>query len=95
MQRIWTDAVGAFVEDVTREVDVGLQAALISIKQEARQAILGRSLKRQRYEDEDAHSEEREMVKNRDRNTSSEAIIREHKRRRVHDSSLAGLQEDV
>lgn len=93
MQRIWTDAVKAFVRDVTREVDVSLQAALVSIKQEARQveySIPWRSRKRQREED---GVEEREKIK-RDSNTSSEAITREHKHRRVHDSSPARSQDD-
>jgi len=100
MQRIWTDAVEAFVSDVTREVDIGLQAALFSIKQEARHVVYsasGRSHKRQRGEDDVAHSEEREKVKKRDSHTSSEAnqaITREHKHRRVRDSSPAGLQDD-
>ncbi|KAF8798006.1 hypothetical protein BYT27DRAFT_6914088 [Phlegmacium glaucopus] len=96
MQKIWTDAVEAFITDVTREVDVGLQAALISIRQEARQVVYsvpGRSHRRQRDEDDVAHPEEREKKK-KDRNTSSEGIIREHKRRRVHEPSPAGLQDD-
>lgn len=94
MQRIWTDAVEAFVRDVTHEIDVNLQAALMSIKQEARQvgySISGRSHKRQRDESDVGQSEEREKNKKRD---NSETIIREHKRRRVRDSSPPGLQDD-
>ena len=94
MQRIWTDAVEAFVRDVTHEVDVSLQVALMSIKQEARQvgySISGRSHKRQRDESDVGQSEEREKNKKRD---NSETIIREHKRRRVRDSSPSGLQDD-
>lgn len=53
MQKIWMNAVEAFVKDVTREVDSALQAALISIKQEAREVTERRSYKRQRSEDDD------------------------------------------
>lgn len=96
IQRIWTDAVEAFVKDVKREIDVSLQAALDSIKQEARQvgcSVPGRSHKRQRDEDDAVHTEGREKIKKRDSNTSSEAIMREHKRRGTMDDS-AGLRDD-
>jgi len=66
MQRIWTDAVEAFVRDVTHEVDVSLQVALMSIRQEARQvgySISGRSHKRQRDESDVGQSEEKEKNK--------------------------------
>lgn len=77
MQRLWTDVVEALVRDVTREVDVGLQAALLSIKQEARQVVYstGRSQKRQRDEEGVAHGEDK--VRKRDSNT-----MLGHKRRR-------------
>lgn len=92
MQRLWTDAVEALVRDVTREVDVGLQAALLSIKQEARQVVYstGRSRKRQRDEEGVAHPEEK--TKKRDRNTTT----LEHKRRRGGsvDSSSDGFQDN-
>lgn len=91
MQRIWTDAVEAFVRDVTREIDVDLQAALLSIKQETRHSI-ERSYKRQRDEEDIEHSEEK--IKKRDRNTSSEAMILEDKRRRVRDSTLTASRDD-
>lgn len=89
MQRIWTDAIEAFVGDVTREVDLSLQAALISIKQEAGQMV-EKNYKRQREKKDGEHSEEK-MKKG---NASSEAMIREDKRRRVRDSSLVGSQDD-
>jgi hypothetical protein len=93
MQKIWTDAVEAFVKDVTREVDVVLQA---SIKQEVRRqvgySIPGRSHRRQIDEGEVGHAEE---IKKRDSNASSEVIVREHKRRRVRNSSPARLQAEL
>ena len=92
MQRLWTDAVEALVRDVTRGVDDGLQAALLSIKQEARQVVYstGRSRKRQREEEGVAHPNEK--IKKRDSNM----IILEHKRRRGGsvDSSSDGLQDN-
>ena len=92
MQRLWTDAVEALVKDVTREVDVGLQVALLSIKQEARQVVYstGRSRKRQRDEGGVAHPEEK--IKKRDGNT----MMLEHKRRRGGSvySSSDGLQDN-
>ena len=93
MQRLWTDAVEALVRDVTREVDVSLQAALLSIKQEARQVVYstGRSRKRQRDEEGVARPEEK--IKKRDSNT---VITLEHKRRRGGsvDSSSDELQDN-
>ena len=93
MQRLWTDAVEALVRDVTREVDVGLQAALLSIKQEARQVVYstGRSRKRQRGEESVAHPEEK--IKKRNNNTM---MLLAHKRRRGGsvDSSSDGLQDN-
>lgn len=90
MQRMWTDAVEAFVKDVTREVDVVLQA---SIKQEVRRqlgySIPGRSHRRQIDEGEVGHAEE---ITKRD---STEVIVREHKRRRVRNSSPARLQAEL
>lgn len=93
MQKIWTDAVEAFVRDVTHEIDVGLQAALISIRQEAGQVgyLIGRNYKRQRDEEGVEHSEEK--IKKRDSKAPSEAMIREDKRRRVH-SGPPELQDD-
>ena len=92
MQRLWTDAVEALVKDVTREVDVSLQAALLSIKKEARQVVCStaRSRKRQRDEEGIAHTEEK--IEKRDRNTTT----LEHKRRRKGsvDSSSDGLQDN-
>ena len=91
MERLWTDTVEALVRDVTREVDVGLHAALLSIKQEARQVVYstGRSRKRQRDEEGVAHPEEKIIKK--DSNTK----ILEHKRRRSSiDSSSDGLQDN-
>ena len=92
MQRLWTDAVEALVKDVTREVDVGLQAALFSIKQEARQVVYstGRNRKRQRDEEGVAHPEEK--IRKRERNTTT----LEHKRRGQGsvDSSSDGLQDN-
>lgn len=88
MQNIWTDAVEGFVKDVTREIDVGLQSALISIRQEAIQ--VGEKYKRQRDEEEVENWEE--TIKKRDSSaSSSQAMIREDKRRRV---SPAGLKDD-
>ena len=86
MQRLWTDAVEGLVRDVRREVDVGLQAALLSIKQEARQVVYS-THKRQRDEEHVAHPEK---IRKRDSNT----MILEHKRRRGDsiDSSSDGLQ---
>jgi hypothetical protein len=94
MQRIWTDAVEAFIRDVTREIDIDLQAALLSIKQEARQVgrSIERSYKRQRDEEDIERSEEK--TKKRDRNTSLEAMILEDKRRRVRDSTLTASRDD-
>ena len=93
MQRLWTDAVEALVKDVTREVDVSVQAALLSIRQEARQVVYStaRSRKRQRDEEGIAHPEEK-IVEKRDRNTTT----LEHKRRRKSsvDSSSDGLQDN-
>jgi hypothetical protein len=91
MERLWTDAVETLVRDVTREVDVSLQAALLSIKQEARQVVssTGRSRKRQRDEEGIAHPEEK--IEKRDRNTTTI----EHKRRRGSvDSSSDGLKDN-
>jgi hypothetical protein len=87
MQRLWTDAVEAVARDVRREVDVGLQAALLSIKQEARQVVYS-THKRQRDEEDVAHPEEK--IRKRD----SDTMILAHKRRRGDsiDSSSDGLQ---
>ena len=51
----------ALVRDVTREVDIGLQAALLSIKQETRQVVYstGSSYERQRDEEGVARPEEK------------------------------------
>ena len=93
MQRLWTDAVETLVRDVTREVDVGLQAALLSIKQEARQVVYstGRSRKRQRDEGVQGLAYPEEKIKKKDGNT----MILEHKRQRGSvDSSSDGLQDN-
>jgi hypothetical protein len=83
MQKLWTDAVEAFVRDVTHEIDVDLQAALLSIKQEAGQVCsTGRSRKRQRDEEGVAHPEEK--IKKKDRRQRGGSVY----------SSSDGLQDN-
>ena len=89
IQKLWMNAVEALVKDVTREVDVSLQAALLSIKHEARQVVCSTG-KRQR--DEECIPYPEEKIEKGDRNT----MTLEHKRRRGGsvDSNSDGLQDN-
>ena len=92
MQRLWTDAVKALVRDVTQEVDVGLQAALLSIKQETRQVVYSTGSTYERQRDEEGVARPEEKIKKRDNNT----MMLEHKRRRGGsvNSSSDGMQDN-